>query len=397
MPKRSMTWIPFIFIPLVAWSRDLAVAILVLGAVAVLFWGHLNWREIFITSLRTPWALSASAFIFWSLIAVIWAPHLPFAAWLKVFIAVTAISILTTGLVRLPAVTIRQLSTLAIMSALALFGLLLFERLTDGLLIRIDRSSDTPVQILNTLSGGLVLLSCVCFPMAWLMIRRTGRRIWPIAFIASCFSLSLIYRMDAIPVGLLAGTLSALIVLRWHTRGFLVVVVTAGLLAVSWAPLTMSASALHLDSWLMENIDRNWGYRIIIWHYVGELVREHFIIGYGFDSARVLGAAADLLPDRSGNSTFLHPHNGILQIWLELGVSGVALFVTTAILLARRILNCAPSSGALAAATGTIIFSTTIWLLSYGIWQGWWIAVLGLAASAVILVLRVDAEERHNT
>ncbi len=397
MPRTSMAWAPFIFIPLVAWSRDLAVVSLALGAIAVLVRGDVNWRETVSNGVRTRWVLAASAFVFWSAAAVFWAPHLPIAAWLKVLLAFALIAIVNTGLARLPAITVQQLATLAVISALALLGLLLFERLTDGLLIRIDRSSDTSVQILNTLSGGLVLLSCACFPIAWLIKQRTGQRLWPIAFIAICFTLSLIYRMDAIPVGLIAGILSALLVLRWHTRGYVVVLVATGILALSWAPLTMGASALHLDSWLTENIDRNWGYRIIIWHYVGELLREHFVVGHGFDAARTLGAAADLLPDRAGNSTFLHPHNGILQIWLELGLVGVAFFAATAVLLIRRILNCAPSPGALAAITGTIIFSTTIWLLSYGIWQGWWIAVLGLAACTVVLVLRVDTERRQST
>ena len=386
-----MIWFPLIFVPMVAWSRDLAVVALVLGAAAMLLHHDLNWHELFFTSLRTPWTYAAPAFVLWSLLAVLWAPHFPLVAWLKVFLVLTAVIVLAAGLVCLPTNAVGRLAMPTIVSVFALFGLLLFERLTDGLLIRVHRSSETTVQILNALSGGLVLLCCMCFPTSWALWRRTQQWVWSAAFVTACFALSLSYRMDAIPAGMLVGTLASLIVLRWHARAFVFVVVSVGVIALSWVSLAIGASALHIDSWLITNIDRNWGYRIIIWDYVGELLRDHFLVGYGFDAARVVGATADLMPERNGNSTFLHPHTGILQIWLELGFVGVTLFTTIAVLLFRRVLVCAPSPGAMAAAAGTFGFSATIWLLSYGIWQSWWLAVLGFAACAVILCFRVDA------
>ena len=386
--------VPLVFVPFVAWSRDVAVVVLVLGAFTILLSGPLSIKKGAIKSMREPWALAVMTLIIWSLAAVFWAPHLPFLPWLKVFLSLSAILVLAAGLIHLPTITLGRIAIPVFVSVLALFCLLLFERLTGGLLIRIERDSDTLVQILDALSGGLVMLSCMSFPTAWLLWRWTGRWIWSLAFVACCILLSLSYRMDAIPVGLFIGSLSALIVLKWHIRGFISVIGTVGIIALSWIPLVIGASALHLDSWLMDNIDRNWGYRIIIWHYVGELLRDHILVGYGFDSARVLGSTADLLPDRAGNSTFLHPHNGILQIWLELGLIGLIFLATTVIIIIRRIVSCAPSAGAMAAATGTILFSSTLWLLSYGIWQAWWIAVLGLAACMLILIFRIDANER---
>jgi O-antigen ligase len=389
-------WIPLIFVPAVALSRDLAVVTLILGAFAIALRRDVNWRDEVFTNFRAPWTCVTAAFIFWSFLAVLWAPHLPLFAWLKVILALTATVILTTGLARLPINNITQLATPIISSAGTLFGLLLFERLTDGLLIRVARPLDASVEILNTLSGGLVLLCCVCFPVAWLLWRRTRIWFWLAAFVAACFALSLSYRMDAVPAGMLVGALSSLVVLQWHGRAFAVLIAIFGLVAFSWAPLAIGASAMHIDSWLMENIDRNWGYRIIIWHYVGELLRDHWLIGYGFDAARVVGAAADLMPERNGSSTFLHPHNGALQIWLELGLVGVILFAGAAALSVRRIMACAPSPSALAAAAGAFGFSATIWLLSYGIWQGWWLAVLGLTMSVVVVIFRIDSATKKN-
>jgi O-antigen ligase len=335
-------------------------------------------------------------FVLWTFAAVFWAPHLPLASWLKVFLSLTAIAILVVGLVHLSSNTIHQLKTPIITMTLALFGLLLFERATDGLLIRLDRVSDTSVQILDTLSGGLVLLSCICFPIAWIIWHKTESWIWSTAFIGACLALSLSYRMDAVPAGLIVGISASLIVLHWRARALAAITIAIGGIALIWGPLAIGASALHLDIWITNNIDRNWGYRIIIWQYVGELLQDHILIGHGFDASRVVGDAADLLPERNGTSTFLHPHNGMLQIWLELGLIGVTLFIVAVGFLIRRILVAAPGPGAMAAAAGTFGFSATIWLLSYGVWQGWWLAALGLAAGAVILVFRIDADIERN-
>lgn len=391
MAKNFFLWLPFIFLPLVAWSRDLAVVAVGLGSIAMLFHRRLHWREIATTELGAPSAAVFAGFVLWSLAAVLWAPHGPVVAWLKVGLALVAIYILAAGLARLPANTVDKLKAPAVTATISLFGLLLFERLTDGLLIRFDRASDSSIQILNTLSGGLVLLSCICFPVAWILWRQTKRWIWSAAFVAACFGLSLSYRMDAIPAGLIVGISAFLIVLFGRKPALITIAAIVGGIALVWAPLAIGASALHIDSWFIENVDRNWGYRVIIWSHVGSLLQNHFLIGYGFDASRVVGAMTDLLPERNGASTFLHPHNGMLQIWLELGLVGVTLFAAAAVFLFRRALMSPPSAGAMAAAAGTFGFTATIWFVSYGVWQGWWLAVLGLAVSAVILVFRIDA------
>lgn len=396
MVKVIALWIPFMCIPLVAWSRDIAVVVLILGAGGALFQGKIRWWETLRVESRTPFFKVTVGFLLWSFAAVFWAPHLPLISWIKVFLALFAVIILATGLSKLSLKTIERLKMPVLGAIAALFCLLVFERSTDGFLIRFDRTTDTSVQILDTLSGGLVLLGCVCFPIAWLLWRQSETRVWPATFVLACLTLSLTYRMDAIPLGLVVGTLAFFIVLYWPTRAFVAVTAIVAVIALIWGPLAIAASALQVDSWLIENIDRNWGYRIIIWQHVGELLRSNFFVGFGFDASRVIGAAADLLPERDGTSTFLHPHNGMLQLWLELGFIGAMLFIGMMGLLFRRALMASPSPGAMAAAAGTFGFSVTIWLLSYGVWQGWWLAVLGLSICSVVLIFRLDRRSESN-
>ena len=75
----------------------------------------------------------------------------------------------------------------------------------------------------------------------------------------------------------------------------------------------------------------------------------------------------------------LHPHNGALQAWLELGPLGALAAATAAILVtfrARRLdwMNAGIAVAMLAA-------YSVPWLVSYGIWQSWWLALGWLLAA----------------
>ncbi len=74
----------------------------------------------------------------------------------------------------------------------------------------------------------------------------------------------------------------------------------------------------------------------------------------------------------------LHPHDAVLQIWLELGAAG-ALAAAVAVLVPlrrcyRRLEGRAAAPVAAAAAAGTAAV-----LASFGIWQEWWISALLIA------------------
>jgi O-antigen ligase len=170
-----------------------------------------------------------------------------------------------------------------------------------------------------------------------------------------------------------------------------------GLGALCWPVVAYLASEADFHIWFTENVHPNWGYRIAIWGRVSELISENVLIGYGFDASRFIGETAGLIPDAAGRTSFMHPHNGFLQIWLELGLVGVALFSATAILSVRQTVRRAPNRQALAVAAGTITASSVTWLLSFGIWQAWWLAALGLNVCAATLLFRlmVDVERTH--
>ena len=122
-------------------------------------------------------------------------------------------------------------------------------------------------------------------------------------------------------------------------------------------------------------------HRLMIWSYVKEKILEKPLMGHGFFSSRNIdnemrntesGTKYQLIP--------LHPHNSILQIWLELGFLGVVIFFSFIKLILDKIFYYIQINRSVA----TIAFMTffqvfTIGQISFGFWQSWWIAIILIA------------------
>lgn len=133
-------------------------------------------------------------------------------------------------------------------------------------------------------------------------------------------------------------------------------------------------------------------HRLLIWGFVSDLVRAQPVQGYGFDSARSLAQGRERVEIRScidpsgvqfAELLPMHPHNAPLQIRLELGGIGAFAVILALLALARRGLLTAPRAQRTAAG---LIWAAALpmVLLSYGVWQEWWIASLALAAALAL-------------
>lgn len=381
----ALTQAAIVTVPLIAWSRDIAVATLILAALGLAA-RVTEWRT-FMRELASPPALFAGLLVLWSVAAIFWAPHLPWQTWLKTVVNIGLSVGLAALLLRQPHDVISKAATAALVAALALAALLAIERFTGGFFVGLHRSAETEFQRLTTLSGGLVLLCTTCFASGLLLGRFVGALIAVPVWICAVLGLSLAYPMDAEVAAVLAGAfvLIAVLICGRAAAVGLMTLLMVGMLG--WGFVAESAADAGLHHWLMANVDPNYGYRVEIWRYVSGLIKERVLAGYGFDSARALGSSATLLPAFDGKTSFLHPHNGMLQLWLELGLVGVTLLVTTAVVAFRSFLRRCPSRLALAVVCATSTTTSVIWSLSFGTWQGWWLAVMGLTAAATIVAV----------
>jgi O-antigen ligase len=92
----------------------------------------------------------------------------------------------------------------------------------------------------------------------------------------------------------------------------------------------------------------------------------------------------------------LHPHNAPLQLWLELGVPGAALFAFGVALVWRALAHAGWPPLFFAAAGGGLTIAFVGCFATYGIWQEWWLGTLWFSLFLVLVMARVVGRPARN-
>jgi exopolysaccharide production protein ExoQ len=133
--------------------------------------------------------------------------------------------------------------------------------------------------------------------------------------------------------------------------------------------------------------------RIFIWQYAADYISEDPILGKGLNSSRALHDKDDVVSFyinkpggglRTSEPIPLHPHNGILQIWLELGLVGASILMLFLVMIARHIAKVPVDNWMRAGFYATFFIGLTIASISYGIWQSWWLSTLWLTTAFTV-------------
>jgi O-antigen ligase len=132
--------------------------------------------------------------------------------------------------------------------------------------------------------------------------------------------------------------------------------------------------------------------RVQVWQSFGYAVREQPVLGSGFGvSPRITDTAvASQVPKEHLRMLNMgHPHNAVLQIWVELGAIGATIFLVIAFLILRAVWQQPHliRSASLVLLAG----AAPVALVGHGAWQGWWAASLGAA------ILWMQAASRFQT
>ncbi len=148
----------------------------------------------------------------------------------------------------------------------------------------------------------------------------------------------------------------------------------------------------------------SWQHRVEIWHFTAQRIAEKPLLGWGFDASRNIeaGKTQFVLEQPDGSEVIfpgigllpLHPHNGVLQVWLEMGAIGALLVVLLIFAMARALASIITDDGRMAGAmtAASIASALCVGLLSFGQWQSWWQASLWIGAllcSGVLRALRL--------
>jgi O-antigen ligase len=146
-------------------------------------------------------------------------------------------------------------------------------------------------------------------------------------------------------------------------------------------------------------------HRLIIWSFVYNKTLEKPILGYGIGNSRFVPVAqSDMVQYNRNDSTEekrtllsplpLHPHNNIMQVFIELGALGLLLMSVYMWNILKKVKNIASEKQDIiwhAAATSMIINYFCIGMISFNMWQSWWMLIMFLG----ILILNIKVTFGH--
>jgi O-antigen ligase len=254
-------------------------------------------------------------------------------------------------------------------------------------------------------SRGAVLHALIACPLAiywWragdlrfaMLALGTGVAVWPLGQLAAQLGL-----LSGLAAGLVVRALPALRYLLLALP-VLILAVTPSVIPIQLGPelcrtLAIKPSALH---------------RLEIWGFASTRWSEKPLLGWGIETSRAVPGGQDFDPialpcgtDASGPRTQggyampLHPHNFAVQVWLELGAAGALAAAFLVAVIGKRALRSTRDRWGQAALAGFWIPATFVASVSFGIWQGWWLAALVLAGAIARLawVGPPDANQGH--
>ncbi len=263
--------------------------------------------------------------------------------------------------------------------------LLISERLSGGFLHFLGSEPKPGRTILSELNRGATGMAILVWPATLILHRgRLGR--WAFALPVVLLPLIGMLESQAASLGLAAGMVLAIAAL-WRRSLARAVLIATPVLAVVALPL--------LSGWLygQQLYDRgliaySGEHRLHLWSFLADNIAQKPLLGWGFGGSRLL--PFEMAPAFRGTEALVpsHPHNSVLQVWVEMGAVGIALALSLLLILVRRLERM--PLGERVSAQALLLSSFVISCIAYGLWQSQWLATLFAAALVVLLSRQSD-------
>lgn len=235
-----------------------------------------------------------------------------------------------------------------------------------------------------------VILTLTALPVAAELLRC--RRFVLAAGVAALTLVAILYTgSSSALMALLAGV--TVWGLHWAFPRLMRLVLSVGVVAM---PLLMPLVPMMVDrvavTRMIPHFPPSFYQRLEIWNFALERILERPILGWGFDAARAIPGGTERFhvsfsvpwkPEFYETSTQfmpLHPHNGGLQIWLELGFVGALLLAFVLWRLVRSQVGGTRDSSVMAGFIAAALVPSTV---AFGIAQSWWLALLVMTWAAI--------------
>jgi exopolysaccharide production protein ExoQ len=354
-----------------------------------------------VTKFRVPNSVKISAVLFGAI--VLW-------GWASAFWSISpSVSIVTSakilalgfcGLVLIVAAANsdgahrRAIEIAMVLGTAVLAAQISFELLTDGAVTRLLRSSSTGAwqEDIVLLKPGASVLALFAWPAArilWLRVSPIAAILLVAVSVAAIFNISAYSACLALGVGgvifgwaLFSPPLAA----RSVAFGMVVIVLAAPVLVSSVTPGPWMRA-------LPDRVQYSAYHRVIIWNFTAQSIADKPALGWGLRASRSVPGGNERFDinrdleydppmfDSPATRMALHPHNGALQIWLELGLIGIALSLALLGPIPLRAAQNVKERSRTASQLAMFAVAFTIACLSFGLWQSWWMALLWLAVA----------------
>jgi O-antigen ligase len=345
-----------------------------------------------------PWRLfdrdlaaALAALMGWALVASAWSFHPLEAATLALRVALLLFVLLyLAGLVRLLDAGQRLRVAQALALGVAVAGaIIVIELVFGGPILNLLQGPVTgDYALISRLNRGVSAVAILVWPLAALAAAQ-GTRWLAFALPPAVLFLTLFSQSSASMLALGGALLAAALAMPGRRVARLVMV--AALAGTLFGSLLVPVLAQRAGLATADLLPETGAYRLHIWTTVSGFIAERPLFGWGFDASPDLPTDG-IEPFRRGDKVIpSHPHNGALQIMVELGVVGSLLTLAVGLLLARRIDHLAAPARACAVAMTVTILG--IGGTAYGIWQSHWLTIIGGGAALFIACLPPRTDE----
>ena len=398
---RLLHVIIFLFIPVAIVAPRIVVWEIIIGGLVGLYYS----RKQSLTQIPLPLNIIILMIPLWALVTTLWAKY-PISS-LMTSLKILALVVLGLYWCRLT-LSVPQQTRKSLITALIvgfLFGLLFLIG---------DIWFKNPWQIFwgkssaKALAQGSLLISLVAWPIILWVLRRPysiyGRIGLLVSLLISIFWVLLQIDCDTSFIGLFMGicvflgTLSFPRLTSFGMRLFVPIII------ISFPFISLFAfKPEHIPTYNTYLHEISFIDRFYIWNDVAATILEHPWKGIGVDGTRYHEKNQELREwqfiDEAGKKHKIqtqrfgiHPHNAILQLWLELGFVGFILGILLPCQVLRQIYctNLSLVEKAVSSGLFTGVF-LVVWV-NLGFWQNWWIAALWIIVGLTISMLKGRGE-----
>lgn len=364
--------------PLLAWLGPLGFAPL-LAAV-----GLMTLPALRVAEADRPLALAIIVTVIWAAGSLLWSPYEVEELWTSNAAKLAAQAVLYwaaySAVSRVAPATLRTAAAVLMWGTAALSAVIIAEAVSGAALYqRVREAINDPIRpdlAVRNVAQGVFVLAVLWGPAALAAVRLGW---WQLAVLmaAAVAAGGVGLGADAPIIALAAASLAGAAVWRWPKIAPRVLSAAAGLLFLT-APLIVWATREQgIYGRIQEMVSLSWSMRMDYWSFAIDWIGDKPLRGWGLDASRMFAPGIKL-----------HPHNGPLQIWLELGVIGAAAAVVLwsglFLKLERRVADLGAAAGA-AGASAYLTFAA----VSFGVWQEWWLALGALVVVSAATVQRL--------